>query len=38
MKNVNAKMSAVKKDIIAAAVGIPAMTGLFYWMAVLATN
>lgn len=38
MKNVNTKMSAVKKDVIAALVGVPAMAGLFYWMAVIATN
>lgn len=31
-------MSAVKKDVIAALVGVPAMAGLFYWMAVIATN
>ena len=38
MKNVNKKMSAAKKDMIAALIGVPAMTGLFFWMAIVATN
>lgn len=38
MKNVNKKMSAAKKDFIAALIGVPAMTGLFFWMAIVATN
>lgn len=37
MKNVNAKHSR-RNEILAAVFGTVAMFGLFYWMAVIATN
>lgn len=38
MKNVKAKTYNRRNDMIAAVVGAIAMFGLFYWMAVVATN